>query len=165
MKIEGTETENRRVEDRLWNTAIDFGEGGRHWDLFEIGFLSGHWVYGLADDPIPFAKGTSLLICDNAANAYLLASLVRARGVRAHLIFDGDEEEVSVHVEESIFFERERPSRDEELAQEHSARSKIVEQMQGGHECPDNPHEGCGVCGGDPVCECNPGQCPSEGGA
>jgi hypothetical protein len=30
------------------------------------------------------------------------------------------------------------------------------------HECPENPHLGCGECGGDPVCECAPGQCPED---
>jgi len=30
------------------------------------------------------------------------------------------------------------------------------------HESPENPHLACGECGGDPVCECAPGQCPED---
>ena len=31
-----------------------------------------------------------------------------------------------------------------------------------GHSCPENPHVGCTECGGNPVCECAPGQCPED---
>jgi hypothetical protein len=43
--------------------------------------------------------------------------------------------------------------------------SSILENILNGepaHECPDNEHLGCGECGGDPVCECEPGECPEE---
>ena len=30
------------------------------------------------------------------------------------------------------------------------------------HECPENTHLGCGECGGKPVCECAPGDCPED---
>jgi hypothetical protein len=36
------------------------------------------------------------------------------------------------------------------------------EESEYGHHCPEDPHVGCGICGGPPVCDCPPGMCPRE---
>ena len=121
--------EDRRVEERLFHSS--FSNGGRmSSDLFTQGVLSGPYVYGLSDDPISWEEGTHCRICDTIADGRLMADLIRARGVRVHMIFDSDTEQVFLHVDEpwSKF-----PHQDEmdDADAEDAARMVIVKTLKG----------------------------------
>ncbi len=59
---------------------------------------------------------------------------------------------------------RHAPLRDAESGALRDANGNTVGwfEFTADHECPENPHLGCDECGGDPVCNCAPGDCPED---